>query len=313
MYDDLSAGHRHAVERVQRALATSTTGAGTVELVVGGLHETSALVDLFVERGVTAVMHFAASASVGDSVSDPASYYHNNVVGTLSVLAAMQRAGVKRFIFSSTCAIFGEPVETPIGEDHPQRPVNPYGESKLTVERALPHFERAYNMQWMALRYFNAAGADPEGWLGEDHSPEQHLIPRAIAAARGGDPLVLFGDDYETPDGTCLRDYIHVGDLATAHLCALQALEAGHASAAYNLGNGRPHSVREVIAVVEEVVGQPVAARLGPRRAGDPAVLYAANRSIQEGLGWRPRVVDLRTIVEDAWRWHEAHPHGYDT
>jgi UDP-glucose-4-epimerase GalE len=310
VYDDLSAGHRQAIAQAQRASAAA--GGGAVELVVGSVQETSRLADLLAERQITAVMHFAAWLSVGDSVKDPAGYYQNNVVGTLSVLTAMQRVGVTRLIFSSTCAVFGEPVETPIGEQHPQQPVNAYGESKLAVERALPHFERAHDIRWIALRYFNAAGADPEGWLGEDHNPEQHLIPRAIAAARGGEPLVVFGEDYPTPDGTCLRDYVHVSDLADAHVRALERLESGGRSGAYNLGNGEPHSVREVIAAVEQVTGMRVPAQMGRRRAGDPAALYAANGSIQRDLGWQPRFADLRAIVSDAWRWHAAHPHGYE-
>ncbi|MPZ18056.1 MAG: UDP-glucose 4-epimerase GalE [Luteitalea sp.] len=310
VYDDLSAGHRQAVTHAQRASASA--GGGAVELVVGAMQETARLADLLAEQEVTAVLHFAAWLSVGDSVKDPAGYYQNNVVGTLSVLTAMQRAQVKRLIFSSTCAVFGEPRETPIAEQHPRHPVNAYGESKLAVERALPHFEQAYDIRWTALRYFNAAGADPGGCLGEDHDPEQHLIPRAIATARGGEPLVVFGDDYPTPDGTCLRDYVHVSDLADAHLRALERLESGGRSGAYNLGNGQPHSVREVIATVEQVTGMPVPARIGPRRAGDPAALYAANGSIQRDMGWQPRFADLHAIVSDAWRWHEAHPHGYE-
>ncbi|NUR56081.1 MAG: UDP-glucose 4-epimerase GalE, partial [Acidobacteria bacterium] len=211
----------------------------------------------------------------------------------------------------STAATFGNPVETPITERHPQQPINSYGETKLAVERALPHFERAYGMTWTALRYFNAAGADPEGALGEDHKPEIHVIPRAIDAALGRDTFAIFGDDYDTADGTCLRDYIHVMDLATAHIAALDALRAGGPSASYNLGNGRPTSVREVVTAVERVTGRAIPLTVGPRRPGDPAVLYASSDKIKRELGWRPQFEDIEVIVETAYRWREAHPNGY--
>src|SRR5262245_18653634 len=203
-------------------------------------------------------MHFAAYLDVGESVRDPIKYYRNNVVGALSVLDAMAAQSVKTFVFSSTCATYGEPIETPIAETHPQRPINSYGESKLAVERALPHFERAYGIHSVALRYFNASGADPDGEIGEDHSPEIHIIPRTIEAAMGGPGLQVFGDDYPTPDGTCLRDYVHVTDLADAHVKALGAVVETGKSGAYNLGTGRPHSVRDVISAVERVTGRKV-------------------------------------------------------
>src|SRR4029077_8829042 len=225
---------------------------------------------------VSAVMHFAAFLDVGESVREPVRYYRNNVVGAVSVLEAMAAESVRRFVFSSTCATYGEPLETPISETHPQHPINSYGESKLAVERALPHFERAYGLRWASLRYFNAAGADPDGEIGEDHSPEVHIIPRAIAAASGGPLLQVFGSDYPTPDGTCLRDYIHVSDLADAHVLALESIAKSGRSAAYNLGTGKPHSVREVIDAVQKVTGRPVPWTLAERRPGDPAVLYAA-------------------------------------
>jgi UDP-glucose-4-epimerase GalE len=228
------------------------------------------------------------------------------------MLRALAAAGVKRFIFSSTAATFGNPVETPITEEHPQHPINAYGETKLAVERALPHFERAYGIRWTALRYFNAAGADPDGALGEDHDPELHVIPRAIDAALGRDTFAIFGDDYDTPDGTCLRDYVHVTDLAAAHLLALEALDAGVASAAYNLGNGRPVSVREVVTAVERVTGRPVPVGAAPRRPGDPAVLYASSAGIKRTLGWTPAYEALEVIVETAYRWRLAHPGGYE-
>jgi UDP-glucose 4-epimerase len=295
--DNLSAGHREAV-------------AG-VPLVEADVSDTWMLSETMRRHQVGSVMHFAALLSVGDSVRDPAGYYRNNVVGTLSLLEAMAAQSVRRFIFSSTAAVFGEPVETPITEMHPTRPINAYGETKLAVERALPHYDRAYGVRSICLRYFNAAGADPEGQLGEDHDPEYHIIPRAIDAALGGEGLMLFGDDYPTPDGSCLRDYIHVSDLAEAHLLALSALEDGRPSAVYNLGNGRPYSVKQVIASVERVTGRRVPWTLAPRREGDPAVLFASSERLQADLGWQPRFADLDTIVDTAWRWRSTHPHGY--
>jgi UDP-glucose-4-epimerase GalE len=257
-------------------------------------------------------MHFAASLSVAESVYDPLGYYDNNVGGALAVLRAMADSGVRHFIFSSTAATFGNPVETPITERHPQRPINAYGETKLAVERALPHVERAYGIRSISLRYFNAAGADPDGRLGEDHHPEVHVIPRAIDAALGRGAFAMFGADYETPDGTCLRDYVHVSDLASAHLLALQSLRAGGASAAYNLGNGRPTSVREVVESVERVTGRKVPVMMEERRPGDPAVLFASSDRIKRDLGWSPRYEALDVIVETAYKWRMTHPNGYE-
>jgi len=297
VYDNLVAGHRKA------------TAFG--DFVEGDIADTAMLRDTLRRHAVDAVMHFAAFLDVGESVRDPARYYRNNLVGALSVLEAMTAAGVERLVFSSTCATYGEPIETPIAETHPQRPINSYGETKLAVERALPHFERAYGLQAVALRYFNAAGADPDGEIGEDHSPEIHLIPRAIEAVRGGPGLQVFGDDYPTPDGTCLRDYIHVSDLSDAHVLALEALVETRKSGAYNLGTGHPHSVKEVIAAVETVTGKKVPWTLGPRREGDPAVLYAAPDKARAELHWTPKLPRLEQIVETAWAWHRDHPHGY--
>jgi UDP-glucose-4-epimerase GalE len=297
VFDNLSAGHREAVRYG--------------ELIEGDVTDSAAVRTAIRRHGVSAVMHFAAFLDVGESMRTPARYYRNNVVGTLSVLEAMAAESVSLFVFSSTCATYGEPIETPIAETHPQQPINSYGETKLAVERALPHFERAYGLRWTALRYFNAAGADPDGELGEDHSPEIHLIPRAIEAALGGRGLQVFGNDYPTPDGTCLRDYIHVADLADAHVKALEAIAETGRSGAYNLGTGRPHSVREVIETVERVTGRPVPWTLAPRRAGDPAVLYAAPQKAQAELHWKPRFPDLESIVRTAWDWHRLHPHGY--
>src|SRR5437868_356839 len=261
--------------------------------------------------GVDAVMHFAAFLDVGESVRNPAKYYVNNVVGVVNVLGAMAANDIRTLVFSSTCATYGEPIETPITEAHPQRPINSYGESKLAAERAFPHYERAHRIRWTALRYFNAAGADPDGELGEDHAPEIHVIPRALDAASGGEGLKVFGDDYPTPDGTCLRDYIHVTDLADAHVKALESIAAGGPSTAYNLGTGQPHSVREVIDTVARVTGRQVPWTLAPRRPGDPAVLYAAAGKARAELQWAPKLGDLETIVRTAWEWHRNHPHGY--
>jgi UDP-glucose-4-epimerase GalE len=298
VFDNLVAGHREAVR--------------FGDLVVGDITNREAVRDALRRYRVTGVMHFAAYLDVGESVREPARYYRNNVTGALTVLEAMALEGVSSFVFSSTCATYGEPQETPIDESHPQRPINAYGESKLAVERALPHFERAHGIRSVVLRYFNAAGADPDGELGEDHSPEIHLIPRAIEAALGGPGLKVFGDDYPTPDGTCLRDYVHVSDLADAHVKALQALDASGRSRVYNLGTGRPHSVREVISSVERVTGRPVPWTLAPRRDGDPAVLFAAAQLAQRELRWTPGLAELDRIVDTAWAWHRRHPHGYD-
>ena len=297
VYDNLVAGHRAAVR--------------FGDLVEGDILDTAGLTEVLRRQQVFAVMHFAAFLDVGESVRDPSKYYRNNVAGAASVLSAMAAAAVKHFVFSSTCATYGEPIETPIAETHPQQPINSYGESKLAIERALPHFERAHGMSWVALRYFNAAGADPDAEIGEDHEPEIHVIPRAIEAATGGRRLEVFGDDYPTPDGTCLRDYVHVSDLADAHLCALETIVETAKSGAYNLGTGRPHSVREVIDTVERVTGRAVSWALGPRRPGDPAVLYAAPHKAQAELHWTPRHADLEAIVRTAWNWHRTHPNGY--
>ncbi len=306
VYDDFSAGHRGAC-----AALRSVARPGQLYVVAGDVRDAEAVELACLDHGVDAVMHFAAWLSVGESVREPAAYYRNNVVGTLGMLDGLRRAGVTRLVFSSTCATFGEPDTVPIVESSPQRPINAYGETKLAIERALPHYETAYGLRSIVLRYFNAAGADPDGLLGEDHAPEVHLIPRAIFAARGTEALQIFGDDYPTPDGTCLRDYIHVADLASAHLLALQALEAGAPSDAFNVGTGVPHSVREVLHAVAAVAGRPVPATVAPRRPGDPSALYAGNDRIRSTLGWTPQHVAIDGIVEDAWRWFEAHPEGY--
>ena len=300
VYDNFSQGHRPATKNASA-------------VVEGDIQDAAKLAAVLKTHKVDAVMHFAAWLSVGDSVKDPIGYYRNNVSGALSVAEAMVTAGVKHLVFSSTCAIFGTPETTPIHEDLPKRPINAYGETKLAIEYALPHFEIAYGIRTVALRYFNAAGADPDGELGEDHAPEIHVIPRALDTAMGRGTFRIFGDDYPTPDGTCLRDYVHVSDLASAHLLAADALRSGAPSNAYNLGNGRPTSVRDVLESVERVTGKSVPHDVAPRRAGDPAALYASSERARRDLGWRPRYEDLDVIVETAWRWRAAHPQGYAT
>ncbi|HET9699444.1 MAG TPA: UDP-glucose 4-epimerase GalE [Burkholderiales bacterium] len=293
--DDLSTGYRDAVVRG--------------EFVQGTLADRAALDRLFASRRFEAVMHFASFIQVGESVSAPAKYYANNFSNTLTLLDAMMAAGVKRFIFSSTAAIFGEPVTPLIAEDHPQRPVNPYGRSKWMVEQALADYGRAYGLRAACLRYFNAAGADPEGELGERHDPETHLIPLVLQAASGRRPHIgVFGDDYPTPDGTCVRDYIHIVDLCEAHLLALDRLMAEERSLAFNLGNGTGFSVREVIEAARRVTGRPIAVTVSPRRAGDPAQLVADSARARAGLGWTPRYADLETIIDHAWSWEQKHP-----
>jgi UDP-glucose-4-epimerase GalE len=297
VFDNLVAGHRQAVRYG--------------DFVQGDIADPAAVAAVLKRHHCFAVMHFAAFLDVGESVREPLHYYRNNLGGALSVLEAMVAQSVNFFVFSSTCATYGEPIETPISESHPQKPINAYGETKLAVERALPHIERAHDVRWSALRYFNAAGADPDVEIGEDHSPEIHLIPRTILAAIGASSLQVYGDDYPTPDGTCLRDYIHVTDLADAHVRALEALVETGKSGVYNLGTGHPHSVREVIDAVGRIVGRPVPWTLAPRRPGDPAVLYAAPQKAEAELHWKPRFADLDSIVRTAWEWHRTHPHGY--
>jgi UDP-glucose-4-epimerase GalE len=297
VYDNLIAGHREAIKYGP--------------FVEGDIADVAAVRDAIRRHQVFAVMHFAAFLDVGESTREPARYYRNNVIGALGVLEAMAAESVGYFVMSSTCAVYGQPKEAPISETHPAQPISSYGETKLAIERALPHFERAHGLRWTALRYFNAAGADPDGELGEDHAPEIHVIPRAIDAATGGRCLQLFGDDYPTPDGTCLRDYIHVSDLADAHVRALDVLVETARSDAYNLGTGVPQSVRQVIETVERVTGRRVPWTLAPRRPGDPAALFAAVHKAQTELRWTPRLSDLESIVRTAWAWHKSHPRGY--
>jgi UDP-arabinose 4-epimerase len=294
VFDDLSQGHDWAVRW------------GPIER--GSLSDPERLADVFAAQKVEAVVHFAANALVGESMGNPTKYFRNNTVGTLNLLDAMRAASVGTIVFSSTCATYGNPVRVPIDETHPQAPVNPYGESKLMVEKILRWYGDAYGLKWIALRYFNAAGADPDGEIGEDHDPESHLIPLVIGAAQGTRPAVkIFGTDYPTPDGTAVRDYVHVMDLADAHLRALDRLQSGTPSQAINLGTGRGHSVREVVDTVARVGGKPVPAEEGPRRAGDPPELVAAPARAREVLGWNCQYADLETIVRHAWTWHERH------
>jgi UDP-glucose 4-epimerase len=297
--DNLVHGHRAAVP------------AG-VPLQVGDLGDETAVVRLLREERIELVMHFAAFCYVGESVQQPLKYYLNNVAATLHLLAAMRTAGVRRFVFSSTCATFGIPPALPITEETPQRPINPYGQTKLDVERALVALAQSDGLSFAALRYFNAAGAAPDAAIGEDHEPESHLIPLAIAAATGRRPnLELFGTDYPTPDGTCLRDYVHVDDLCRAHIAVFDRLATPATDLFYNLGTGRPTSNREVIAAVERATGRKVPVIESPRRPGDPPALYADASKARRELGWTVQFPDIDAIVATAWSWHAAHPRGY--
>jgi UDP-glucose 4-epimerase len=293
--DNLSTGHRDAVENAV--------------FIQGNLSDQEILERIFTERKIDAVMHFAAWSLVGDSVGAPLDYYKNNFCETLSLLQSMMRYDVKRFIFSSTAAVYGEPESVPIPETHPRQPTNPYGASKFAVERMLADCDDAYGLRYMILRYFNAAGADASGKIGERHERETHLIPLVLQAARGDRPdISIFGTDYPTPDGTCLRDYVHVTDLAQAHLLALSALMAGVESNIYNLGNSRGHSVREVIELSRKVTGKEIPVVASGRRSGDPAVLVADSEKIRRELGWQPRYEELENIIETAWKWHQQQP-----
>lgn len=297
VYDNLSRGHREAVPDGL--------------LIEGELTDTATLTRVLTEHGIEAVMHFAAFALVNESVNDPALYYQNNVVATLSLLEAMRLADVKKFVFSSTTATYGEPDQVPISEDTPQRPINPYGFTKLVIEQALADYAEAYGMGYAALRYFNAAGAHPDGTIGEDHEPETHLIPIVLQVALGQrDSITIFGNDYQTSDGTCVRDYVHVNDLADAHLKALDKIRPS-TGICLNLGTGRGTSVREIIDACREVTGHAIPEKIGQRREGDPSELVADASRAQDQLGWKPQYVDVRSIVETAWRWHQLHPNGY--
>jgi UDP-glucose 4-epimerase len=293
VFDNLSTGHRAAV--------------GAAPLVVGDLLDPPALARLFAGTRFDAVMHFCARSLVGESVEQPYAYYQNNVAGTLNLLQAMQAAGVQRLVFSSTAAVFGQPQGPLIDEQHPTQPINPYGASKLMVERMLADAHHAYGLRSVALRYFNAAGADPSGEIGESHDPETHLLPNVLRAALGqGAGLKVFGDDYATVDGTCVRDYVHVNDLAAAHLQALGFMDVHDGAHVFNLGNGQGFTVLQVIQAARQVTGVPIACERAPRRAGDPAVLVASSARARELLGWQPAYGKIEAIIETAWRWHRA-------
>ncbi|MFM7600072.1 MAG: UDP-glucose 4-epimerase GalE [Pseudanabaena sp.] len=291
--DNLVYGHQDIAE---------TLGA---ELIIGDTNDRALLDRLFSDRQISAVMHFAAYAYVGESVTQPDKYYRNNVVGTLSLLEAMIAANIKTFVFSSTCASYGVPQQIPITEDHPQSPINPYGATKLMVERILQDFDIAYGLKSVIFRYFNAAGADSDGALGEDHDPETHLIPLVLQTAMGiREAITVYGSDYPTADGTCIRDYIHVTDLAEAHVLGLEYLLKGNKSEIFNLGNGNGFSVKEVIDAAKQITGKPINVVMGDRRAGDPPALVGSSEKARAILNWQPKYADLNLILQHAWQWH---------
>lgn len=299
VYDNLSLGHRESVP------------AG--RLIEGNLTDRALLMQVMRDKEIEAVMHFAAYALVGESVQHPAMYYQNNVIATFELLEAMRAVGVWRFVFSSTTATYGQPDKMPISEDTPQNPINPYGFTKLVVERALADYAHAYGFGVAALRYFNASGASSDASIGEDHDPESHLIPIVLQVALGQRPHIsIFGTDYPTEDGTCIRDYIHVEDLATAHLAALQKLQP-NSVLQMNLGTGVGHSVQQVIEACRKITGHAIPAVIAPRRAGDPACLIADSSKAQRELNWKPKYVSIESIVETAWKWHQSHPRGYSS
>jgi UDP-glucose 4-epimerase len=297
--DNLRQGHREAV-----------LGG---KLYVGDLLDGDFMDKVFSENEIEAVIHFAANSLVGESMQNPAQYYRNNVYGTLCLLEAMNKYGVKMIVISSTAATYGEPENVPIQESDRTKPTNTYGETKLAMEHMMKWFDVAHGIKWIALRYFNAAGAHESGKIGEDHAPETHLIPLILQVALGQRPHIsVFGEDYPTEDGTCVRDYIHVGDLADAHVLAVEKLRGGSESDVFNLGNGKGFSVKQVIDVARSVTGHPIPAKMEARRAGDPAVLVASSVRAREELGWTPKRDRLEDVIASAWAWHKAHPRGYD-
>lgn len=298
VYDSLEHGHTQAV-------------AGC-ELIQGDIGDPVTLSSVFAQYKPDVVMNFAAYTSVAESMTDPAKYYHNNVRKTLILLDTMVHEGIRHIVFSSSAAVYGEPERIPVDEDARCLPTNVYGETKLMVETILAAYDRAYGLRYASLRYFNAAGAHPEGDIGEDHDPETQLIPLVLMTALGLRPrLQVFGQDYDTPDGTCVRDYIHVSDLASAHILAAEALAEGAGSRIYNLGNGQGYTVRQVIETARRITGREIPAVDAPRRPGDPAVLVASSDKIKDELGWTPRFPDLEDIIATAWEWHKSHPKGY--
>lgn len=294
--DNLCTGHRDAVKGAK--------------LEICDLRDKEAMEKLFSSYPIDGVINFAAFSLVGESVADPLKYYGNNVSGAVGILTAMKDHGVNKIVFSSTAATYGEPERQPIEETDRTDPINPYGASKLTIEGLLKWCDKAYGIKYAALRYFNAAGANPEVSIGEDHFPETHLIPNVLSAALGKKSLELYGDDYPTPDGTCVRDYIHVRDLAEAHLLALEYLDRGGESGPFNLGSGDGYSVKEIVETARRVTGKPIPAAMKPRRPGDPPTLIASNKKAREVLGWTPKR-GLEEIIADAWTWHQGHPEGY--
>jgi UDP-glucose 4-epimerase len=297
VFDNLQTGHRNAAKDAL--------------LIEGDLSDPKKLKETFQSHPIDTVMHFAADCLVGESVQNPVKYFNNNVRNSMKLIEIMEEYEIKKIVFSSSAAVYGEPRTIAIGEDHPCLPTNPYGEAKWIFEKVLQAFHDGGKLNFISLRYFNAAGADPEGEFGEDHFPETHLIPLVIKAALDGTSVPVFGTDYSTPDGTCIRDYIHVTDLAHAHILALRKLEQERISRIYNLGNGNGFSVREVIETVRKVSGRGVASVDSSRRPGDPARLVASSRRIREELGWIPDFPDLEAIIETAWQWHKKHPKGY--
>lgn len=298
--DNLVYGHRAAVP-------------GDIPFYEVNLGDRERVASILKEEKIELVMHFAAYINVGESVNAPLKYYENNVGNTIQLLLAMTDAGVKKFVFSSTCATYGEPTQLPIVEDLPQLPINPYGYTKLHVENILQSLAESGEISSAVFRYFNASGSAEDGSIGEDHDPETHLIPITLAAATGKrETLKIFGTDYPTPDGTCLRDYVHVDDLSRAHIAVFGKLEKPNIFIHYNLGTGTPTSVREIINAVEKVTGLPVPVEEAPRRAGDPPSLYADNTKAKEELGWSPQFTDIESIIQTAWNWYQAHPNGYE-
>lgn len=293
--DNLSYGHREIVEQVLK-----------VKLIVGDTSDRALLDEIFTTHKIAAVMHFAAFIAVGESVSEPGKYYHNNVSGTLTLLEAMVAASIKKFVFSSTCALYGVPKFVPITEDHPQDPISPYATTKWMVERILSDFDTAYDFKSVCFRYFNAAGANPDGLLGEDHAPETHLIPLVLLTAmQKRDVISILGTDYPTRDGTCIRDYIHVADLAQAHVLGLDYLLKGGNSDVFNLGNGSGFSVREVIEAAKKITGREIKTEERDRRAGDPPALVGSSDKARKILGWNPQYPDINEIIAHAWQWHQ--------
>ena len=297
--DDLNRGHPAAV--------------GESPLYVGNIADDALMDRVFREHHIEVVLHFAAASQVGESMKDPLLYYENNLCATVALLRSMRRHEVGRIVFSSSAAVYGEPDTVPIPEESPKAPTNTYGETKLAMERLMHWCHVAYGLEYVSLRYFNAAGASPSGIIGEDHTPETHLIPLVLQAAQGRrEKVSIFGDDYPTPDGTCIRDYIHVTDLAQAHILALDYLLKGGENNVFNLGNGVGFTVKEVVDVALAVTGHPIPAKMAPRRAGDPAQLIASSEKAIKVLGWKPQYNDLNTIVASAWAWHKSHPNGFE-